>query len=53
MTRFEKYADDFPGINAEGLFLGSVFHSVDHAQFVHVLEARDLTPVDAGRSNHE
>jgi len=30
---FAKHKDEFPGINGEALFLGTVLHSLDHALF--------------------
>ena len=42
VTKFQEYKDDFPGMHVEALFLGSVFHSVDHFSFVRTMEASDL-----------
>lgn len=30
MTQFEKYRNEFPGVDGEALFIGTVLHSLDH-----------------------
>ena len=32
LTLFGKYANDFPGIDGEALFVGTAIHSIDHRQ---------------------
>jgi hypothetical protein len=32
LSLFAKYAVDFPGIDGEALFVGTVIHSIDHRQ---------------------
>ena len=47
VKNFAKYQKDFPGINGEALFIGTVLHSTEHSQFVHCTRESDFfNPVD-------
>jgi len=41
LREFAKYAEDFTGVDAEAMFLGTVMHSVDHFQCVHLFSSWD------------
>ena len=43
LMQFEKHRADFPGVDGESLFLGTVLHSVDHAQAAHHFDAADMS----------
>jgi len=38
LNLFEVYKDDFPGIDGEAFFIGTVMHGLDHTQFEHVVK---------------
>jgi len=38
LNLFEVYKGDFPGIDGEALFIGTVMHGLDHTQFEHVVK---------------
>ena len=42
LLEFTKFKADFPGVNAECLFLGTVYHSVDHHSAAVQLKISDL-----------
>ena len=42
VTKFQEHKDDFPGVHVEALFLGSVFHSVDHFALLRAADTSDL-----------
>lgn len=47
LSEFGKYAaNDFAGIDAEALFIGTVIHSIDHRQAVHCINVSNFTPAD-------
>ena len=47
LREFEKHRDDFAGIDGEALFVGTVLHSTDHAQLIHITKVDDCAGVSA------
>lgn len=37
LLKFEEYAQDFPGIDGEALFVGTVLHAIDHCQAAKIM----------------
>jgi len=42
LSEFMKHKHDFPGIDGEALFIGTVLHSVDHCQAAHLVDITDF-----------
>ena len=38
LTEFQKHSTDFPGIDGEALFVGTVIHSIDHRQAAYCID---------------
>ena len=54
MKEFAKHQADFPGIDGESLFLGTVVHSTDHGNATHFCKPWDLVGKTAAyKSNSE
>ena len=47
MMEFAKHQLDFPGVDGESLFLGTVLHSTDHGNATHYVKITDLYCEDA------
>ena len=46
LHEFVRHQEDFPGIDGEALFIGTVMHSIDHQQMVHQLDINSLRGTD-------
>jgi len=46
LEQFAKYKDDFPGVDGEALFIGTVLHSVDHYQASRIVNINDFRGSD-------
>jgi hypothetical protein len=46
LTQFERHVADFPGIDGEALFIGTVMHSIDHRQAPYLVDTRHFVPND-------
>ena len=54
LSEFAKHQADFPGIDGESLFLGTVVHSTDHGNATHVCKPWDLVgKTTAYKANEE
>ena len=53
MKEFRLHKNDFTGIDAEALFLGTVFHSVDHLQMGHHLDITDFVGTPSFEADRE
>lgn len=52
-NRFKKYKNDFSQMDPEGMFLGTVMHSVDHLQFDYLLEISDFKGTEVFKADRE
>jgi hypothetical protein len=46
LAEFVKHKADFPAINGEALFLGTILHSAEHNQFNYLHSERDYAHSD-------
>jgi len=53
LEEFVKHQDDFPGIDGEALFIGTVLHSLDHTQTSHSLDISDFRGSDEFLASRE
>ena len=49
LSALERYKEDFPAIDNEALFIGTVMHSLDHRNCSHYLDSRVFTNSHPGK----
>jgi len=54
VTEFERHSEDFPGIDGEALFIGTVMHSIDHRLASYIVDTNHFVCGDSEfEADHE